>query len=88
MTTTAPGSRVLAVGEDYNGAAGRTVGSGQSVLSQWVDSAAGDMFWTQTTRVPASAAGTNVTLNVTAPTGDIWNMAGVEVLASSPRPRC
>lgn len=82
VTTTASGSQVYGVGEDYTNAQSRTVASGQRLFSQWVDTAAGDTFWTQGTYGPTSPAGTKVTLSDTAPTGDTWNMAAVEVLAA------
>jgi YVTN family beta-propeller protein len=82
VTTTASGSQVFGVGEDYSSAQSRTAASGQWLPSQWVDTAVGDTFWTQSTYGPTSAAGTAVTLSDTAPTGDIWNMAAVEVVAS------
>jgi hypothetical protein len=83
VTTTAAGSQIFGVGEDYSNALSRSVGSGQYLLGQWVDTGPGNTFWTQTTFGPTSATGTKVTLNETAPTGDIWNMAAAEVLAAT-----
>jgi Bacterial Ig-like domain (group 3) len=79
LTTTQPGSQVFAVGEDYNGAIGRTLGPGQNLVSQWVDTPPGETFWTQEGGISAQA-GTPVTMNDTAPSGDTWNLAAIEVL--------
>ncbi|WP_194917016.1 Ig-like domain repeat protein [Catenulispora rubra] len=82
VTTTAAGSQVYGAGEDYTNAQSRTVASGQRLFSQWVDTAVGDTFWTQGTTGTTIPSGTKVTLSDTAPTGDTWNMAAVEVLGS------
>ncbi|WP_370376081.1 Ig-like domain repeat protein [Catenulispora sp. GAS73] len=82
VTTTGAGSQVYGVGEDYTNAQDRTVASGQRLYSQWVDTAAGDTYWTQGTSGTTIPSGTKVTLSDTAPTGDTWNMAAVEVLGS------
>ncbi|MEZ0109574.1 YVTN family beta-propeller protein [Catenulispora sp. EB89] len=82
LTTTGAGSQVYGVGEDYTDAQARTVASGQRLYSQWVDTASGDTYWTQGTSGTTIPSGTKVTLSDTAPTGDTWNMAAVEVLSS------
>jgi len=79
LTTTAAGSLSYAVGNDYDHAIGRTVGAGQALVSQWVDTATGDTYWVQGTTAASSAGGQGVTLSDTAPTTDQWNLAAVEV---------
>jgi hypothetical protein len=80
LTTTASGAWVFGVGEDYSRSVARTLGSGQSLVSQWVDTAPGETFWVQDQSATTANAGTGVTINDTAPTNDIWNLAAVEIL--------
>jgi hypothetical protein len=84
LNTTEEGSLVFAVGNDYDAATARTLGSNQSMLHQYVDTKTGDTFWSQYTGLITGAAGTTVTLNDTAPTNDQWNMAAVEVRGDGP----
>jgi hypothetical protein len=86
LTTTAAGSLSFAVGNDYDRAIARTVGSGQALASQLVDVSTGDTYWVQGNSTGSTAAGQQVTLNDTAPTTDQWNLAAVEVLPSSAPP--
>ncbi len=86
LTTTADGSWVFGVGNDWDSARGRTIGADQAFLHQWVDSGVGDTFWMQRRNSPTARAGTAVTIDDTAPTDDQWNLAAVEVLAGSPMP--
>jgi Domain of unknown function (DUF1929)/Bacterial Ig domain/Galactose oxidase, central domain len=79
LITTKASSLALGVGNDYDNAIARTLGVGQMVAHQWLDTATGDTFWTQRTSALTGAAGSTVTINDTAPTGDRWNMSVVEV---------
>jgi len=79
LTTDAAGSVSFAVGEDWDHAVSRTIGAGQSMLYQWIDSTDGDTFWVQNAADPSASAGQDVTLTDTAPTSDQWNMSAVEV---------
>ena len=82
VKTTAAGSLLYAVGEDWSRAAGRTVGTNQILDNQWLDTATGDTYWTQNqTYPPLIPAGATVILNNTAPTSDRWNFVGIEILA-------
>jgi hypothetical protein len=82
LRTTAAGSLLYATGEDWNRAAAHTAGPNQILDSQWLDTATGDTYWTQNqTYPPLIAAGTSVILNETAPTNDLWNFVGIEILA-------
>jgi hypothetical protein len=50
------------------------------MLDQWLDTVAGDTFWTQYTSVAVSPAGSVVTVSDTAPTTDRWDLAAVELI--------
>ncbi len=79
LKTTEGGSLVFAVGHDWTAATARTLGSGQVMLHQYLDTASGDTTWTQYTGAITGAAGQTVTMNDTAPTKDEWDLAAVEV---------
>jgi hypothetical protein len=88
LTTKAAGSLSYAVGNDYDSATARTVGSGQALVSQWVDTGTGDTYWVQGRTSVSSGAHKSVTLGDSAPTTDQWNLAAVEIkprsVASAP----
>ena len=86
LTTSRAGSWVFGAGNDWDVAQARTAGAGQVIRHQWVDSAAGDTFWTQSRTAQTPAAGTAVTLDDTAPTTGHWNLAAAEILAASYTP--
>jgi beta-lactam-binding protein with PASTA domain len=79
LTTTAAGSAVYAVGNDWDRAVARTLPAGQTKVHEFVDTAVGDTFWVQALNATAGAAGSVVTLNATAPTTDQYNLAIVEL---------
>ena len=79
LVTTRAGSWVWGVGEDWDKDTARTVGASQTLVDQFL-SPSGDTFWTQRQTSPTPAAGTTVVINDTAPTGDRWDLALVEVL--------
>jgi hypothetical protein len=84
LTTTEAGSLVFAVGNDWDKASARTLGTNQVLLHQQVDTHSGDTFWSQYTGQITGPTGSVVTLNDTAPTNDQWNMAAVELLSDGP----
>jgi Bacterial Ig domain/Lysyl oxidase len=86
LTTTAAGAWVFGTGNDYDGATARTLGSGQTMRHQWLDTGSGDTFWAQSQTSPTPAAGTVVPIDDTAPTNHQWNLAAVEVLPGSQSP--
>ncbi len=86
LTTTRNGSWVFGAGNDWDGAVQRTVGSGQVMRHQWIDSQVGDTFWMQSQISPTPSSGTAVPINDTAPTNHQWNLAAVEVLPSTSGP--
>lgn len=86
LTATAAGSLVYGVGNDFSNAVSRTVGSGQALVSQWIDTGTGDTFWSQTTTAATSAVGQNVAINDTAPTADKWNLSAAEIVPAGSNP--
>ena len=78
LTTTRNGSLVVGVGNDYDNAIPRTLGSGQSLVHQYF-APTGDTYWVQMRSALTPTAGTSVTLNDTAPTTDQYNLAIAEV---------
>jgi hypothetical protein len=82
IKTTAAGSLLYAIGEDWDRAAARTLGPNQILDNQYLDTATGDTYWVQNqTYPPLIPLGASVILNDTAPTNDRWNFVGVEILA-------
>ncbi|WP_374089793.1 N,N-dimethylformamidase beta subunit family domain-containing protein [Methylomicrobium lacus] len=86
LTTTAANAWVFGVGNDWDGAVARTLGTGQTMVHQWVDTGAGDTFWVQRLSNAVAVAGTVATINDTAPTADRWNLTAVEVVPGTPVP--
>jgi hypothetical protein len=86
LTAQSSASLGIAVGNDYDRAAARTLGANQAFAAQWIDSATGDTYWTQYTTTPGPAAGQPLTLNDTAPKNERWNMAAVEVKSGGGTP--
>jgi chitodextrinase len=78
LTATQTGSILWGVGNDYDNATARTVGSGQTLVDQYL-ATTGDTYWVQSKNAN-NTAGQNVTLNDTAPTTDRWNLAIIEIL--------
>jgi hypothetical protein len=78
LAAQAAGSVVYGVGNDFDQAIARTVPAGQTKVREFL-APTGDTFWVQSANTPTTAAGAIVTLNDTAPTGDQWNFAIVEV---------
>jgi hypothetical protein len=84
LTTTSANSLIYGVGNDWDAAKARTVGSNQALVDQWVDTGSGDTFWVQDQKSAIANGGSAVTLTDTAPTTDRWNMTAVEILGSTP----
>ena len=81
LTTTRAGSWVWGVGRRL-GEPRRPHGrSNQTLVDQFL-APAGDTYWLQRQNAPTPATGTLVTINDTAPTNDMWNLAVIEVLAA------
>lgn len=82
VTTTRDGSWVFAVGADWDNAIAPTVGLNQTIVHQYL-ATVGDTYWVQQQNSVTSSAGTTVTMNDTAPSGDKSNLALVEVLPTT-----
>jgi hypothetical protein len=82
LTTTRAGSWIWGVGNDWDRATSRTVGPEQTKVDEFLASV-GDTMWVQRRNAPTPSGGTQVALNDTAPTGDRWNMAAIEVLPAA-----
>jgi hypothetical protein len=81
VTASKAASLFYAVGNDWDRAVARVVGTNQILDDQWVDTTTGDTDWVQNeTFPPALSLGTAVTLNDASPTTDRWNIVGVEIL--------
>jgi len=81
LVTTQNNSWVFGVGNDYDNAISRTLGSGQVLVHQYL-STTGDTYWVQRQNAPTPLGGTSVTINDTAPTSDRFNLAICEILAA------
>jgi len=80
LVTTAPNSVVYGVGNDWDGAAARALGTGQAMVHQFIATAAAKTFWVQSRNAAVPSAGTTIQLNSTAPNDDRWNFVGVEII--------
>src|SRR5262249_60576602 len=83
LTTTRNNSWVFGVGNDYDNATARTLGSNQTMVHEYL-ATVGDTYWVQRTTSPTPVAGTAVTINDTAPTGDRYNPPLIEVVPATP----
>jgi hypothetical protein len=79
LVTTRNNSWVFGGGNDFDNAIPRTVGTNQSLVHQYL-TPTGDTYWVQMQNNPTAASATSVSINDTAPTGDRFNVAAVEVL--------
>jgi hypothetical protein len=82
LRTRSATSLVFAVGNDWDHAIGRVLPVGWVRLDQWVDTGTGDTFWSQYTNQPTGRAHSLVSVHVSAPTTDQWNLAAVEIVNS------
>ena len=78
LVTTSANSLIYGVGNDFDQAIARTVGAGQVKVDEFL-APSGDTMWVQARTTLSGAAGSTVTLNDTAPTGNQWNFAIVEI---------
>jgi len=79
LVTTRNGSWVFGVGDDWDNATARTVGTNQTMVHQYL-ATVGDTYWVQRQTSTTPASGTVVTINDTAPTSDRYDLTIVEVL--------
>ena len=78
LVTTRNNSLVFGVGNDFDQAIARTVGSGQTMVNQYL-ATIGDTYWVQRTTAAVGSAGTSVSINDTAPNGDRYNLSICEI---------
>ena len=79
LTTDEAGTLVYAVGADSSSATARKLASNQVLLAEDLDATGNNTFWSQYQGATTGPAGEVVTLGDTAPSGDHWNMAAVEI---------
>ncbi|MDR3402814.1 MAG: prepilin-type N-terminal cleavage/methylation domain-containing protein, partial [Chthoniobacter sp.] len=87
LTTTADNAWVWGVGEDWTTTVARTVGPNQTISAEMTNGAdGGSDQWTQYQNSTTPTAGTPVTLNDTAPTGDtsMWALVEIQPHSSAP----
>ena len=80
LVTTRNNSFVVGVGSDWDGQTARTLGAGQTLVSQYF-ATDGDTFWVQRLTNAVAAAGTTVTIDDTAPANHRYNLTIVEISA-------
>lgn len=78
LTTTANGSVVVGVGDDYDNAILRTVGSEQLLIHQYL-APVQDTYWVQMLSSPVPSSGTTAVIDDITPTTDRYDMSIVEV---------
>ena len=78
LVTVGAGSWVLGVGNDFDNAITRSPAPGQTLVHQFFPPV-GDTYWVQMLNSPVAASGMSVTISDTAPTGDRFNLAIVEI---------
>jgi len=81
LKTTANGSWVWGVANDWDKAIARTVPAGQVKVDEYLPPV-GDTYWLQNSQSTTPNSGTTVVLNDTAPTTDRWNYAAIEIVPS------
>jgi hypothetical protein len=80
LTTTATNSWVFGVGNDWNNAIACTLGPNQTMVHYYL-TPLNDTYWVQRQTAVTPSSGTVVKINDTAPAGDSYNLAIVEVLS-------
>ena len=83
LVTTRSNSLVFGVGNDFDRPVARTLGSGQTLVHQYLPPV-GDTYWVQRTTSAVPASGTSVTISDTAPTGDRYNLTICEIRQPQP----
>ncbi len=77
LTTTRTSSLVFGVGNDWDAAIARTVGTGQSLVHQYLPGF--DTFWVQRQNSAIANGGTLVSIDDSAPDNDRFNLSIVEI---------
>jgi len=79
LVTTRNNSWIFGVGTDWDAAVARTLGTGQSLVHQFLTNV-GSTYWVQRQNSVTPLSGTTVTINDTAPTTDKFDLSLVEIL--------
>jgi hypothetical protein len=79
LTTTQAGSWVWGVGNDWDNAISRTVGSNQTRFDEYL-APVGDTYWVQSQNSAGNPANTQVAINDTAPATDHFELSLVEIV--------
>jgi hypothetical protein len=82
LVTTRSNSWVFGVGNDWDRATSRTIGTNQKMVRQYLASV-GNTYWVQGQSAPTVALGTRVIINDIAPAGHRYNLSIVEVLPAA-----
>jgi hypothetical protein len=85
LTTTANGSLVVGVGDDFDDAIARTVDPAQTLIHQYL-APVQDTYWVQMLTSPVPLSGTTVTIGDTVPTTDRFNMSIAEIVFGQAAP--
>lgn len=83
LTTTGSNSWVFGAGADTGSTNPRTLGAGQTMVDEASDGQWGSDWWVQRQTATTPSAGTLVTINDTARTTDVWDLATVEILPAA-----
>lgn len=83
LTTTADNSWVWAVFDDWTNNVTPTTPAGQTRQAINNNAGDGDTGWVQSQTNATSSSGTNVTINNTSPTTDVWNGVIIELMAAA-----
>lgn len=84
VTTTGANSWVWAGGNDWDAAGAGTAGTSQTIVDTWAGLNGSYHLWRQTATTASS--GTAVTMNLTAPASQRWNIGVVEIRAAGAAP--
>ena len=82
VVTTRDNSWVFGVGADWDNAIARTAGANQTIVHQYL-ATVNDTYWVQRQNTASAPSGTTVSINDTAPTGDKYDLAVVEILPAT-----
>jgi uncharacterized protein (TIGR03437 family) len=80
LIATHSGSLVIGVGSDTKAALARTVGTGQTLVHQYLASTT-DSYWVQKLSSATASSGASIQINDSAPASDPYNLSIVEIVA-------
>ena len=80
LTTTRNSSWIFGVGNDWDRATARTLGTSQTLVHQYL-ATVGDTYWVQRRSTVTTLSGSVVAIDDAAPSGDQYNLTICEILA-------